>query len=109
MTNNDKVPELTKSEFGDFTKNGLVLIDFFAEWCMPCLTMSPIVDELSEKFKGKIKFGKVDVGENQDIAQKFDVVSIPNFVLLKDGKMIDQFVGATPAIDFEKKLQKHLE
>ncbi len=108
MTNNDLVPELTKSEFEDFTKEGFVLIDFFAEWCMPCLTMSPIIDELSEKFKGKIKFGKVDVGENQDIAQKFDVVSIPNFVLLKDQKMIDQFVGAIPAIEFEEKLQKHL-
>ncbi len=108
MTNNDLVPELTKSEFDDFIKEGLVLIDFFAEWCMPCLTMAPIVDELSEKFKGKIKFGKVDVGENQDIAQRFEVASIPNFVLLKDGKMIDQFVGAIPAEELETTLQKHL-
>lgn len=109
MTNNDLVPELTKSEFENFTKEGLVLIDFFAEWCMPCLTMSPIIDELSEKFKGKIKFGKVNVEENPEAAKKFDVVSIPNFVLLKDGKMIDQLIGAIPAAEFEENLAKHLE
>ena len=108
MTGNDKVPELTKSEFENFTKKGLALIDFFAEWCMPCLTMAPIIEELSEKFKGKIKFGKVDVGENQDIAQKFDVVSIPNFVLLKDGKMVEQLIGAMPAEELENILKKHL-
>lgn len=108
MTNNDLVPELTKSEFDNFTKEGLVLIDFFAEWCMPCLTMSPIIDDLNVKFKGKMKFGKVDVGDNREIAQKFEVVSIPNFVLLKDGKVIDQIVGAIPAVELEERLQKHI-
>lgn len=109
MTNNDKVPELTKSEFDNFSKDGLVLIDFFAEWCMPCLTMSPIIDDLSEKFKGKIKFGKVSVEENPEAAKKFDVVSIPNFVLLKDGKVIDQFVGAIPAAEFDETLEKYVK
>jgi len=108
MTNNDLVPELTKSEFENFTKEGLVLIDFFAEWCMPCLTMSPIIDELSEKFKGKIKFGKVNVEDNQEAAQKYGVMSIPNFVLLKDGKVVEQITGATPAEELEDTLKKHL-
>lgn len=107
MTGNDKVPELTKSEFNDFTKEGLVLIDFFAEWCMPCLTMSPIIDDLSEKYGKKIKFGKVNVEENPEAAKKFDVVSIPNFILLKDGKVIDQFVGAIPAAEFDEILEKY--
>ncbi|MEN7982535.1 MAG: thioredoxin [Nanoarchaeota archaeon] len=108
MANNDLVPELTKSEFENFTKEGLVLIDFFAEWCMPCLTMAPIIDELNEKLKGKIKFGKVDVGENQDIAQKFEVVSIPNFVLLKNGKVIEQLVGTVSAEELEGILNKYI-
>ncbi len=108
MTNNDRVPELTKSEFENFTKEGVVLIDFFAEWCMPCLTMAPIIDEMAERFRGKIKFGKVDVGENQEIAQRFGVMSIPNFVLLKDSKIIDQFIGAIPAEELENILKKHL-
>jgi thioredoxin 1 len=108
MTNNDLVPELTKSEFENFTKEGLVLIDFFAEWCMPCLTMSPIIDELSENFKGKIKFGKVNVEDNPEAAQKHGVMSIPNFVLLKNGKVVEQITGAIPAEELEDLLKKHL-
>ena len=108
MTANDKVPELTNNEFETFTKKGLVLIDFFAEWCMPCVTMGPIIDELSEKFKGKIKFGKVNVENGQEIAQKFNVSSIPNFVLLKDGEKIDQFTGAIGIEELEEKLKKFL-
>ena len=108
MTNNDLVPELTNAEFDDFIKEGLVFIDLFAEWCMPCLTMAPIIDDLSEKFKGKVKFGKVDVGENQELAQKFDVVSIPNFILLKDGKVVDQITGSTSQDELEETLNKFL-
>lgn len=103
------VPELSKSEFEKFIKEGIVFIDFFAEWCMPCLTMSPIIDELSEKFKGKIKFGKVNVGENQELAQKFKVSSIPNFTILKDGKVIEQFIGSMSEEELEKKLERVLK
>ncbi len=108
MTDNDKVPELTNHEFEDFIKEGVVLIDFFAEWCMPCLMMAPVIDELSEKFKGKIKFGKVNVGDNKKIAQKFNVSSIPNFTLLKEGKIIEQFVGSISSEELERKLHKYL-
>lgn len=96
--------ELTSVDFEDFINKGNVLIDFFAEWCMPCVMMSPIIDDLSEKFKGKVKFGKVNVGEFQDIAQKFNVSSIPNFILFKDGKFVEQFVGAMSGEDFAEKL-----
>jgi len=102
------VKELTNGEFKEFTKQGLVLIDFFAEWCMPCMMMIPIIDTLEEKFKGKIKFGKVDVSDNQEIAQKFNVSSIPNFTLLKDGKVIETFIGAMAEEDFEDKLNSFL-
>jgi len=100
------VKELTNGEFEDFIKEGLVLIDFFADWCMPCMTMGPIIEEMAEKFKGKIKIGKVDVAENQALAQKFDVSSIPNFTLFKDGKIVEQFVGSLSEEDFEDKLKK---
>ena len=102
------VEELTKGKFNDFIQEGTVLIDFFADWCMPCLMMAPVIDELDEKFKGKIKFGKVDVGENQALAQKFEVSSIPNFVLFKDGKIAERFVGSMPEEEFEEKLKKFL-
>ncbi|MFH1801419.1 MAG: thioredoxin [archaeon] len=104
----ERVPELTNNSFEEFVKQGFVLIDFFAEWCMPCLMMSPVIDELSEKFKKEIKFGKVNVGDNPAIAQKFRVSSIPNFTLFKDGKVVQQFIGAMSAEDFEEKLKNYL-
>ena len=100
----ENVIELSSSNFVDFTKQGFVLVDFFAEWCMPCLMMGPVVEEMSNKFKGKIKFGKVDVSDQEDIARKFNVSSIPNFTLFKDGKMVQQWVGAISEEDFEEKL-----
>ena len=104
----ETVQELTNSMFDEFIKEGVVLIDFFADWCMPCLMMAPILDEVGEKMQGKVKIGKVDVGENQDIASKFGVSSIPNFVLFKDGEVAEQFVGSMPAEELEDKLNKHL-
>ncbi|MFC1710845.1 thioredoxin family protein [Nanoarchaeota archaeon] len=106
--NNDKVPELSKAEFEDFSKKDLVVVNFTAGWCMPCLMMGPIIDELSEKFKGKIEFGKVNVEDGQELAQKYHVTSIPHFFIFKKGKIADQFVGAISAEDFENKLDKHL-
>ncbi|MBD3247060.1 thioredoxin [Candidatus Pacearchaeota archaeon] len=109
MTGNDTVPELTKKEFEDFIKSDeLVLIDFYAEWCMPCMMMSPIIDELSQKFKDKIKFGKVNVGEESALGQKYDVSSIPNFVLFENGKIKERFVGSISQEDFEEKLNSVL-
>ena len=106
MTQN--VTELTGKEFDVFVKKGLVLVDFFADWCAPCHIMTPIMEDLAIKFKGKIKFGKIDVDENQNLAEKFKVFSIPIFVLFKDGEMKERFVGTMPAEDFEEKLTKYL-
>ncbi len=105
---NDNVPELTNGEFENFVKDGIVLIDFFAEWCMPCLIIAPIVEELSEKFKGKIKFGKVNVEGNKELARKFDISSIPNLVLFKEGKPIEHFIGSVSSEELERKLYKYL-
>ena len=108
MTNNDKVPELISSEFDKFIGEGLILIDFHADWCMPCLMMEPVISELSEKFKGKIKFGKVNVDETQDIAQKFKIMAMPTYILFKNGEVSEKFVGAMHIEDFENKLKKFL-
>lgn len=103
----EKVTELTNGMFNEFIKKGVVLIDFFADWCMPCLMMSPVLEEIGEKMKGKLKIGKVDVEENQMLASKFGVNSIPNFILFKNGKMIEQFIGSMPAEELEEKIKKH--
>ena len=108
MVNNDKVPELTAGEFDNFIKKGFALVDFFADWCMPCVMMSPILDELSEDFKKKVKVARVNIDENQNLAVKFQVSSIPNFVLFKDGEKIDQIIGGMSKDDLANFMKKHL-
>ncbi len=94
MTCNDKIPELTNGEFDKFIKDGVVLVDFFAEWCMPCVMMAPVLEDLCDELKGKIKIGKVNIEDNSELASKFNVSSIPNFVLFKDGKIVEQIIGS---------------
>jgi len=106
MTEN--VTELSDKEFDNFTKEKVVLIDFYADWCMPCLMMAPVMEDIARKFKGKIKFGKVNIEDNQELAQKFRIVSLPTFMLFKDGKQADQFVGSRSIEDFEEKLKSLL-
>jgi thioredoxin 1 len=108
MTDNDKVPELTNGEFEEFIKEGVVVVDFFAEWCMPCIAMGPIIEELAGKFDGKIRFGKVNVDDNQDLAKKFEIQSIPNLVLFKDGEPVEHFVGSVSGEEIEGKLGKFI-
>ncbi|GIU68241.1 MAG: hypothetical protein KatS3mg001_091 [Candidatus Pacearchaeota archaeon] len=109
MVKEENVFEIdNEKSFEEFIKKDLSLVDFFADWCMPCIVMAPIIEELAKKFKGKIKFGKINVDENHKLAQKFGVYSIPNFILFKDGKILDRFVGATSSEDFEKRLIKYV-
>ena len=70
-----------------------VIVDFFAEWCGPCQAMVPIFEEISEKFKNKIKFIKINVDESQEIAQNYSVMSIPTLIIFKDGKVNQTLVG----------------
>ena len=102
----ENVKELSAREFDDFIKKGLVFVDFFAEWCMPCVMMGPIVDEVSGKFPD-ISFGKVNISDNEALARKFGISSIPNFVLFHDGKPVEQFVGAMSEEELEARLKKH--
>jgi thioredoxin 1 len=108
MTNNDMVPELTNGEFENFIKEGTVLIDFFAEWCMPCVMMGPIIEELAEEFNEKIKFGKVNVEDNHEIAQKFGVSSIPTFILFQGGQIKEQIMGAIDKDDLGNVIKSYI-
>ena len=75
--------------------NGLVLIDFYADWCGPCRMVSPIVDEIAEE-RSDIKVGKVNVDEQHELAARFGVMSIPTLLVFKDRKVVNQSVGARP-------------
>ena len=70
-----------------------VLVDFWAEWCAPCKALSPILDEISEELKGKIAVTKVNLDENQDLAMKYSIRSIPTLLLFKNGELSDMKVG----------------
>lgn len=73
--------------------NELVLVDFYADWCGPCKMMAPVVEELAGELQGKAKVGKINVDENQDLAMKYNVMSIPTLIIFKDGKEFKRFVG----------------
>ena len=82
-----------------------VLIDFWAPWCGPCRMMGPIIEQLAEEYEGKAKVGKVNVDEEGELSQAFGVMSIPTIVLVKDGKVVKQAVGARPKTEVEALLQ----
>jgi thioredoxin 1 len=85
-----------------------VLVDFWAVWCGPCKMIAPIVEELAEEYSGKLKIGKVDVDNHQQIAMQFGIRSIPTLLVFKDGKVVEQIVGAAPKKMLVDKLSKHL-
>ena len=83
-----------------------VLVDFWATWCGPCRAISPHVDAISEEFAGKAKVFKVDVDSEPDLAGRYNVMSIPNLLLFKDGKLVDQVVGAVSKNVLSERLNK---
>ncbi len=103
------VVELTDSNFKEEVQSGLTLVDFWAPWCGPCRIMSPVVEELSSDYEGRIKVAKMNIDENTATAMQYRVMSIPNMILFQDGQPVDQLVGARPKRSLETLLNKHLE
>ncbi len=86
---------------------GPILVDFWAEWCGPCRLMAPILDKVAARYKGRARVAKVDVDENQAIAAKFGILSIPTLLLFKDGQVVAQTVGATSEENLATLLDRH--
>ncbi|NMJ86905.1 MAG: thioredoxin [Thaumarchaeota archaeon] len=86
-----------------------VLVDFWAEWCGPCRMVSPVVEDLSKDYEGRVKFLKVNVDENQDIAAKYEIFSIPTLLVFKGDKVIGQHIGATSRDVLKKFLEQSLQ
>ncbi len=85
-----------------------VLVDFWAVWCAPCKMLTPTIEELANDFDGKAKVGKLNVDENQDVASKYGVMSIPTVMIFKGGKVVEQFVGVQPKGAYVEALNKYL-
>ena len=81
------------------------LLDFWASWCNPCKTMAPVIEELEKELAGKVEIEKINVDDNQARASEYGVMSIPTYIILKDGKEIDRKIGVTSKADLLKLLQ----
>jgi len=85
-----------------------VLVDFWATWCAPCLAIAPSLEELATQYKGQVKVVKVDVDENNQIAQEYGIRSIPTLLMFKGGKVVEQIVGGVPKTKLEASIKKAL-
>ncbi len=89
-----KYIDLTPENFETIVNNGVSLVDFWAPWCGPCRMIAPVIDELAGEFDGKANICKVNTDEQQDLAVKYGVRSVPTILFMKDGEVVDQVIGA---------------
>ncbi len=109
VARNDSEMEITNEEFNQIIHNSprLIVVDFFAEWCFPCLMLSPIIEEMSDKIK-EVKFVKINVDENPELAKKYNVLTIPCLIVFKDGQEVNRIIGAQDSGIIEKKVRDYL-
>jgi len=101
------VKKITDNTFTDETSTGIVVIDFWAEWCGPCRMLSPILEDLSKEMTN-VQFKKINVDENPIIAGSLGITAIPTVIIYKDGRPVERIVGLLPREHIKKIIQKHV-
>jgi len=96
--------EITNENFDATVASGVTMVDFWAPWCGPCRMIAPVIEELAADFEGKATIAKVNTDEQQDLAVKFGIRSIPSILFFKDGEVVDQMVGAASKEAFAEKI-----
>ena len=104
----DKLKTLTDSNFDTEIKNGVVLVDFWAEWCGPCRRIAPIVEELAGTYDGRATVAKMNVDENPDVPSRYAIRGIPTLLLFKDGQLAETIVGLHSKEDIAATIERHL-
>lgn len=102
----ENITDLDEKTFDEFIKEDTVVVDFWAAWCGPCKMMHPILDETAKELDGRAKFAKVDVDANGELAQRFQVMSIPTLIVFRDGQQVDRVSGVLPKDELIKMIQK---
>src|SRR3989344_4143805 len=95
----------SEKEFNSLIKDGNVLVDFYADWCGPCKILSPLIEKVSKDYD-TVTFAKVDVDSNQELSQRFQIMSIPTVIFFKNGKQVERFSGAIPEDDLREKIDE---
>jgi len=105
----DQIVTLTDSNFDAEVKkpDSPILVDFWAEWCGPCRMVAPVLEKLATEYQGKARIGKVNVDEQSSLAARYGIQSIPTMLLFKNGKVVEQYVGAAPREVLARLLDKH--
>ena len=105
----EKVQTFTDGNFDDSTRSGVVLVDFWAEWCGPCRRLAPTVDQLATEFDGRATVGKLDVDANPNVAARFQIRGIPTLLIFKNGELADTVVGLASKEDHAGRLEQQLQ
>ena len=104
------VKEINTENFNNevLSNNGVVVVDFFATWCGPCLKLAPILEEVETELASKVKFAKINTDENLEMAKKYQVSGLPTLMVFKNGEAVERLVGLMPKSSIISNIEKHV-